>query len=220
MHEPKIPPTRRPNTAVPVLLAAICVAVLGGYPTCARSAEGADDERGILRYAPLKGALVPIPKEELKVGHVYNHFSPRLNRRVWSYVQSNGEFWYALGEGTTQEAWRLDMRVTAEEAKEILARVAPRLYQQLQQQETGRVYLRLTAENQWVVAEGTSFPTIYNAETGYRWEKHFGEYLPVSSGPGQYRWTVQNSRYLPSDRLSRPAAGVRHLPLSTHCGCR
>jgi hypothetical protein len=182
-----------------LVLAVLSLEVLGTYPLRAKAEESRDDGRGILRYAPLSGTLEPISAEELKAGHTYSHFSKRLNRRVWSYVQENGEFWYALGEGTTQEAWRLDIRVTAEQGWEILAQAAPRLYRQLQQKGTGHVYLRLTADNRWVIAEGARFPTIYNAETGYRWERHSGKYIPVSSGPWRYQWAVEQGRYVPAE---------------------
>jgi hypothetical protein len=213
---------RRASAAAAVVLAMISLPAVAPHPLYAESERNADDGRGVLRYAPTRGTLEPISAEELKVGCVYSHFSKRLSRRVWSYVQANGEFWYALGEGTMLEAWRLDIRATVGEQLEMLAKVAPRLYQELQQRGTGRVYLRLTSEGRWVIAEGASFPTIYNAETGYRWERHSGRFIPVSAGPWQYRWEVQDGTYVPAGPW-RPAArstgpiGPATLP---GCPCR
>ena len=208
--------------AVALVLAVLSLEVLGTHPSGAKAADGGDDGRGILRYAPLSGTLEPVSAEELKVGYIYSHFSQPLNRRVWSYAEGNGEFWYALGKGTTQEAWRLDIRVTPEQGWEILEQTAPRLARQLQQEGTGHVYLRLTGEGRWVIAEGASFPTIYNAETGYRWEKHSGRYIPVSSGPWRYPWAMDQGRYVPAERMGGAAKGGGRGALSTlkACGCR
>jgi hypothetical protein len=207
--------------------AALVVAVLwlaaGGTDGFSAKAEGGgDDGRGILRYAPLSGKLEPISPQEVKPGYIYSHFSPRLNKRVWSYAQGNGRFWDALGEGTTQEAWRLDLRLTLEEGWEILAQTAPRVARQLQQEGAGSVYLRLTSDNRWVIAEGASFPAIYSAETGHRWEKHSGRYIPVSSGPGQFQWALQRGRYVPAGqpRSTASSGGPGVVHTLEACGCR
>jgi hypothetical protein len=176
---------------------------MGARPLRAMPAQGADDGRGILRYAPStlwyapsSRTLEPVSAGELKPGYIYSHFSRRLNRRVWSYLQENGEFWYACGEGTTQEAWRLGFTPTAEEEK-LLQNLNPTLYGEYSRVGLGHLFLRLTADNQWVAAEGARFPTIYNAETGQRWEKHYGKYIPISSAPCQYQWDVEGGRYVP-----------------------
>ena len=207
---------------VALALAVFSLEVLGIHPAAAEVGEGGDDGRGVLRYAPLSGTLEPVSPQELKVGYIYSHFSQRLGRRVWSYAQAHGEFWYALGEGTTQEAWRLDLRVTPEQGWEILAQTAPRLARQLQQEGPGHVYLRLTRDNRWVIAEGASFPTIYNAETAYRWEKHSGRYIPVSTGAWRYSWAVDQGRYVSAERLRGAAPGGRlGAPSALEvCGCR
>jgi hypothetical protein len=208
--------------AVALGLAVLSLEVWGTHHSGAKAAEGGDDGRGILRYAPLSGTLEPVSPQELKVGYIYSHFSQRLNRRVWSYALANGEFWSALGEGTTQEAWRLDIRVTPEQGWELLAQTAPRLARQLQQEGTGHVYLRLTGEGRWVIAEGAGFPTVYNAETGYRWEKHSGRYIPISSGAWRYQWAVDQGRYVPAGRMRGAVKGGELDALSTleTCGCQ
>lgn len=219
MNNSKNSLANRRGAKAATVLAVISLAVIGGHPLRAESLKSADDGRGVLRYDPISGKLEPISPEKPKVGHVYSHFSKRLNRRVWSYVQSNGQFWYAFGEGTTQEAWRLDIRATIEERWEKLAQVAPGLYGKLQREGEARVFIRLTSDNQWVVAEGARFPTIYNTETGYRWERHSGDYIPVSSGPGRYRWVAQQGRYVPVERLLHAASGVGRIVAPSGSAC-
>lgn len=210
------------GTRLVMILAVILLPLIGTKPLGAETPWSTDDGRGVLRYDPISGNLVPVPVEELKPGYLYSHFSKRLNRRVWSYVQDNGRFWYALGEGTTQEAWRLDIRATEEEQRAKLAEIAPNLSKRVQEEGGGLVFAKLTADNRWVLAEQARFPKIYNAETGYRWERHAEEYIPVSSGPGRYSWAVYRGRYVPADRLGRTAPSVGHISQPTRggCGCR
>lgn len=207
------------------VVAVIGLCAIAEGPLGARAEESADDGQGVLRlrYDGVKKRVVLTPAEELKVGRIYSHFSPRLNRRVWSYVQSNGQFWDALGEGTTQEGWRLDVQATKEEVLEKLAEDAPELYRKLQEEEgESTIYARLNGDNQWVIAERAKFTTIYNAETGYRWEKHSGQYIPVSSGPGRYRWVLHHGKYASVESLRHAASGVGRIvaPTGGGCNCR
>lgn len=222
MNTPKQTPAGWAGTRALLILAVMLLQSVGARALRAEPAPSGDDGRGVLRYDPISGNLVPIPVEELKTGHVYNHFSKRMNRRVWSYVQDNGRFWYALGEGTTQEAWRLDIRATEAEKRAKLAEIAPDLYKRIQDEGESVVYARLTADNRWVLAEKARFPTIYNVETGYRWERHSGRYIPVSSGAWRYRWAVYRGRYVPADRFVRtaPNAGPIAQPTGKGCDCR
>ena len=220
MNDPKNSLADRRGTKAATVLAVISLAVIGGHPLRAESLKSADDGRGVLRYDPIIGKLVPISPEKPKPGHVYSHFSKRLNRRVWSYVQSNGQFWYALGEGTTQEAWRLDIRGTMEERMGKLAELAPGLYSRLQREGERRVFVRLTSDHQWVIAEGARFPTVFNAETGYRWERLHGQYRPVSSGPGRYRWVAHRGKYVPAERFRGTASRTGRVAPLTPGGCR
>lgn len=201
-----------------LLLAAIAIGVVSGAGRFAEAAHS-DGGRGLLRYDPIENQLVPISEEELKPGYIYSHFSPRLGRRVWSYLQPNGRFWYALGEGTTQEVWRLDLRVVRAEALERLARIAPDLAEQIER-EGGPVYVRLNRRGTWELARTASFPTIYNLETGQRWEHHFGKYIPAVSSYGS-RWGVIGGEYVASERLPQV---IRHRARGTpqrgsDCGC-
>ena len=58
---------RRGATAATVQ-AVICLAVIGGHPLNAESLQGPDDGRGVLRYDPIVGKLVPISPEKPNVG--------------------------------------------------------------------------------------------------------------------------------------------------------
>ncbi|HYW80702.1 MAG TPA: hypothetical protein VE890_14070 [Thermoguttaceae bacterium] len=155
----------------------------------------AGDGRGILRFDPLTNQLVPVAPGDAKVGNVYSHFSERLNRRVWSYLQPSGDFWYAMGEGTTQQALRLDVNVSRKEGMTRLEQIAPRVASR--RRVTGRgVYFRLDADDRWVLADMASHATIFNAETGHRWESVNGKYIPVVSSYSN-RWIVHAGRYVP-----------------------
>jgi hypothetical protein len=204
------------------LLAVLSLPLMATGPLRAGSLQSGDDGRGVLRYDPMSGQLVPVAPEELKVGRLYSHFSKRLNKRVWSYVQDNGEFWRALGEGTTQEGWRLDIRATAGEQMKKLEELAPKLYKKLQEQGERTVYARLTGDGRWVIAEAARFPTFYDAETGRRWERHAGQYIPVSSGAWSYHWAVQDDRYIPLGQFPWTAHGIGRVAPATRgaCHCR
>ena len=175
-----------------ILSALILLGLRGELLPHAQSAEDPDDAHGILRFDPVNNALAPVSQGELKPGYIYNHFSRRLNRRVWSYVQANGEFWYALGEGTTQEAWRLDIRATQQEAIEKLAENYPELAREVTYRGV-RVFVRLNADNRWVVAGTATHPTIYNLETGARWQR----VAVFQDREAEHRWKSSRSRYIP-----------------------
>jgi hypothetical protein len=198
-----------------ILSTLVLLALQGGpFPRVAR----ADDGRGILRWDPIDDRVVPVPEEELKPGCVYSHYSPRLNRRVWSYVQQNGEFWYALGEGTTLEARRLDIRATTAEAIAKLEETDPELARGMEQY--GRiVYVTLTGDGQWTINPTAKHLTIYNLESGRRWErvcqKHPDRGNTWQPGPARfipvvhtwgYRWGARNGQYVPAP----PTYGMTH----------
>ena len=184
-----------------VMLMVLALGVLVSPTSGGEAKPGADDGRGILRYDPIADELVPIPKEELKVGCVYSHFSPRRNRRVWSYVQPNGEFWYAFGEGTTQQGQRLDVRASEEARMGKLQQLAPGLAYDIRRG-TRLAYVRLSQQGKWELAETATCESIYNAENGDRWESIHGKYVPVRSTHG-YRWAVKAGKYVPAEGARR-----------------
>lgn len=196
----------------------------------------ADDGQGILRWDPLDEELIPVPQRELKPGCVYSHFSDRLNRRVWSYVQADGQFWYALGEGTTVKGRRLDVGAITGDRFEKLRDKYPDLAAELQ--ERGRIvtalYFGLEGDGTWRDVSTAKHSTIYNLETGQRWERVYRKhpepgntwepgpaaFFPVVHTWG-YRWGVQDGRYVPdTSGCGCDVAGPdAHAPPSTSCDC-
>jgi hypothetical protein len=196
------------------LTAIVCSSLIGTADRATSADEFAGDGRGILRFDPLTDRLVPVPPEEAKVGHVYSHFSHHLNRRVWSYLRPSGDFWYAMGPGTTQKALRFDVNATRQEGMDRLQEIAPNVASR-KQRTGGKVYFRLNTDDQWVLANTASHATIFNAETGHRWEWIYGKYIPVVSSYGR-RWVVDANRYVPMQR-----AGLMNVasPAAGGCGC-
>jgi hypothetical protein len=176
------------------LASAVAFALVGRMAGPTQRDVLADDGRGVHRLDPFGETLVPVPVDELRVGYIYNHFSDRLQRRVWSFYQGDGRFWFGLGEGTRQPARRLDIPVpepSAENAADL-----PGMAQEYVKQQ-GDIYIRLRDDNRWEFAGRAGVPSIYNLETGRRWEKHADVYMPVSHGGG-YHWTVKSGKYVPN----------------------
>ena len=198
----------------------VAVAVIAGAAHAGRGAAPAQDDRALLRFDPLRytpdspdrAPLVPVTEQEAKVGCVYSHFSERLNRRVWAIRQANGQFWHALGEGTTQQAPALDIRGTTAERRAKLEQTDNDLLQKLDRQ-GGYVFFRLNQDNSWQLAPSSDHATIYDAETQYCWEWAYGRYIPISSAPFAYRWRIVDGRYVPvEDPLSSAAGCVFAVP--------
>lgn len=152
----------------------------------------AADPKVTYRLDLIAGKLEPIKRDDLKVGYVYYHFSPRRNLWAWSYYQQDGSFWYAFGEGTTQEAWSFDIRASREEIAKRLEEF-PDLARQMERYNQS-FCLRLQADGRWkVVATGLP-PSIFNAETGERWQWLSDKYIGVVHTGGN-SWTVRDGNY-------------------------
>ncbi len=164
------------------------------------AAPPANDTTTIYRYDPLSDQFIPIAREELRVGCIYNHVSPRLNRRVWSYVKDDGTFWHAMGEGTTQEAFRLDVRGTEQQKEQRL-----REFRGISDdyfRTGGKVFMRLTSDGRWELAGVKILAKIYDVETRRLWERYGDEYIPVGHTYGKL-WTVRDGRFFPfADHLA------------------
>ena len=155
------------------------------------------DTKLVYRLDLMSGKLDPLNRADLKVGYTYYHFSPRRNAWSWSYLQKDGNFWYAFGEGTTQEAWSFDVRDSREEIAKRLEEF-PELARQMDRYNQS-VCLRLQADGRWKVVGTGRVPSIYNADTGERWQMSSRDkYIPVVHTYGAI-WTVRNGTYDPSN---------------------
>ena len=153
-----------------------------------------EDRNVIYRIDLLTQKLEPIAQKDLKAGYIYNYFNERLGRRAWSYLQADGSFWHAFGDGTTQAAWRFDVRATERELKKRLETM-PELARQIETT-GGRVLMELGADGNWKIAGAGLVSSCYSAETNQRWELQGTRYIPVVHSSGD-RWQVRDSRYQP-----------------------
>lgn len=161
------------------------------------AAEGiaGDESQDIIKLNPLSDTLEKVAREELHAGYVYNHFDSKLKRRVWSFWQSNGKFQHAFGEGTTLEAWRFAPGISRESALNKLKDINPELAEHLVQ--SGQMLrFQLDADGKWAINGTTVVLSIYDLESGYRWEKHSYKYIPISH-TGGYRWRIHEGKFVP-----------------------
>jgi hypothetical protein len=160
----------------------------------------ATDAKVAYRLDLLTDKLVPMNRSDLRVGCIYYHFSPRRNGWAWSVYQQDGSFWYPLGEGTTQIARRFDIRGTSKEIQQRLDEF-PELAKKVEQY-SHPVCLRLQADGRWKIVGTGLLPSIYNAETGERWQKFAdSDYIPVVHTGGSV-WSVRNGVYYPAGSFS------------------
>jgi len=155
----------------------------------------ADDVSDIMRYDPVTDRIEPVTRDEMKPGFVYRHTSARLGRPVWSYLQADGQFWNAFGEGTTQLARQFDVRWSKQEAITELLQTDPKLADQIRRA-AKPIRLRLQSDNTWRSIGSQEVVSIFDAETGRRWEDHHDRYVPVISSHGS-QWTVRSGDYVP-----------------------
>ena len=153
--------------------------------------------RNVRRFDPVNDRYVAVPADELRIGFIYSHFDQRLDRRVWAFYQGDGRFSIALGEGSIQRVYRLDIRATQAEAVQALRRIAPRMAEAIEKPGGGgSVWGRINADNEWELYGVFGVPSIFNPETGRRWAKQGREYIPVSHTSG-YRWRAQDGKLVP-----------------------
>jgi hypothetical protein len=153
----------------------------------------AKDPKLAYRLDLITGRLGAIKPADMKVGCIYYHYCPRRGAWAWSYVQSDRTFWYAFGEGTTQIARRFDVRATQEDINKRLEQL-PALAQEVNRYNQS-VCLRLQGDGRWTIVGTGMVPSIFNVETGERWEQ-FGKsaYIPIIHTHGAI-WTIRNGRY-------------------------
>jgi len=191
---------------------------------CTEFALGVDvpaPDKRLLRFDPITQTLVPVAESEARVGCVYNHYSERLHRRVWAIREKDGGFSNALGETTTQSGWALDVRASVETRAAVLEQADKELFQRVGV--GGLVYFELRKDGRWVLDRNSTHPTVYDAETMFRWEWVGDGYGRVSSAPFAYRWKVVDGQFLPIPES--PAIGADCLlcasppQLPPACGC-
>jgi hypothetical protein len=160
----------------------------------------ANDTRLVYRLDLLTDKLVPIARTDLKAGCIYYHFSSRRNGWAWSIYQKDASFWYPFGEGTTQIARDFDIRGTSKEVQKRLDEF-PELAKQVEQYNHS-VCLRLQADGRWKVVGAGLLQSIFNAETGERWQKFASDdYIAVVHTGGPI-WTVHGGVYYPAGSFS------------------
>lgn len=167
----------------------------------------------VYRYDLLAQELVPAPRKEWKPGHVYYRFHAGLGRHVWSIAGPDGGFRYAIGPGSVQQTRQFDLRASPEERQRQLRTRAPEMARLLEIQGTLPT-VRLGADDRWDLNVGPTVTSVFDLETGRRWEWHGTEPVGVihSGGP---RWSPTSTAFSPVDPV-RPAV----LPLSAaECPC-
>ena len=195
-----------------LLLAGLITLPVRGPASAAADDDDETDRQSILRFDPLAGQLVPVPLQDRKIGYIYRHFSPRLDRWVWGFYQGDDRFSFALGKGSLQPAHRLDLPPAAENAAEVGRGVATTLAEAVSDPRNRGIYARLNDRDEWELYGPFGVPSVYDAESGLRWENHGRRYVPVSHTRG-YRWTADGEGYspaasfLPAGCFSDTAAG-------------
>lgn len=221
------------------LVTAVCLSLVAGMgPTCsagpadvpggatpaAGGAKGVidltkDDVRSrlardtVYRYDLLAQELVPVPRAEWKPGHVYYRFHPERGRHVWSIAGPAGGFRYVIGPGSVQQTRQFDLRASAEERQRQLRTRAPEMARLLEIQGTLPT-VRLGMDDRWDINVGPTVTSVFDLETGRRWEWHGTVPVGVihSGGP---RWSATEMAYRPIDPVRPPV-----LPVSAaECLC-
>lgn len=167
----------------------------------------------VYRFDLLAQELVPVPRKEWKPGHVYYRFHSRLGRHVWSIAGADGGFRYAIGPGSVQQTRQFDLRATPEERQRLLRTRAPEMARLLEIQGTLPT-VRLDADEGWQLNVGPTVTSVFDLETGRRWEWHGSEPVGVIHSGGSL-WSATETAYLPIDPVRPPV-----LPLTAaDCPC-
>ena len=158
--------------------------------------------------APTAAFSPPIAEQELRVGCVYNHFSARLNRRVWAIWQGGR----VLARCSAQPRpnphwpWTSTSRSSAQEQRNKLTKEQRDLLKKVER-EPGQVFCSLVYDPgekalMWKLDPTAGHATIYDAETQYRWEWAYGRYMRMQQRP--LRFSVVGGRW-PIRAGGRPA---------------
>lgn len=160
------------------------------------------DTAAVYRYDPLTDTLVAVTAEEIKPGYVYNRYNANMGRRVWSLAREGGGFEYAMAPGSVQQAALLDLRATEEELRDELNERAPELAKMMDIR--GAVaHVRLTDDGRWELVRQMTIGSVFDLETGRRWEWHGPRRVAVMHTTG-YEWMLVDGRFLPAVIYPRP----------------
>ena len=156
----------------------------------------ADENQQLFRYDPIAEDASEITADELRSGYIYKHFDERLDRYVWSYYLGDGNFWRGLGPGSVEEGNRFDLQGTIDDMRQRAQEANPQLLDQYERRRRS-LRFRLQNDNQWELLPGDAIRQVHDLETGYRWEEHGRQFVPVRHGGG-YRWTYRDRRFVPA----------------------
>lgn len=159
------------------------------------------DQGTVYRLDLFTEALRPVPKHELKKGAIYFRYSARSGQHVWSRVNQEGAFEFALGPGSVQPAWRFDIREGQEDQLRLLEQRAPELYRRLAT-EGARPMIKLDEQGRWDIDLASNEGRVFDMETGQRWEWHGGRRVAVTHTGGRL-WAYQDHDYVPVPMISR-----------------
>jgi hypothetical protein len=179
-----------------IVTCALALSTLASSHAAPAQTEQAEVDRTVVqRFDPFKDELIAVPAAEIKPGFLYNRYSERMGRRVWSLALPGGGFEYAMAPGSTQPARLLDLRATEAQMREELLERAPELAQVLDVR-GGTAFVRLMPDNTWQVVQQPTIASVFDLETSRRWEWHGVRRVAVLHTLG-YEWSVVDGQFVP-----------------------
>jgi hypothetical protein len=158
--------------------------------------QNAADQAPIRRFDPQTATLVPVAASEVVAGKLYNRYSERYGRYVWSYAQEGGGFGYTLGPGSTEVPENFDLGPEPEQIEALINEAAKDWYKTARN--LGRpVFVRLGSDGLWRALQFNSIRSHYVLESGRRWEWHGVRRAAVSHTFGS-TWKYDGRRYHPA----------------------
>lgn len=175
-------------------------------PTVATDAEL--DRQTVYRFVPavegsrLGQRLAAVASDDLKPKSIYYRFHPQLGRHAWSVLADDGQWYFALGPGSTVRTELLDIRLTPQQRIDVLETFAPRLKQKLEEPDKAKsinLYLRLGENDEWRLQGDSLTPkvqSVFDLPSGRRWEWHGERRHAVLHTTGDM-WQVIDGKYVP-----------------------
>lgn len=174
-----------------------------GKDAAGRGGAEALDRAVVYRFDPIQSKLVAVPPAEIKIDHVYYRYSAARSRHVWSKAAGKGRFVYVMGPGSVQLASLFDIRATAEEKQKALESRSPAAAK-LFATRGAQPALKLDAAGRWSIATVPTDGSVFDLETGRRFEWHGDRAVEVVHSGGN-SWTRRDDRYVPA--FTGPIAG-------------